>query len=155
MRGLRLPSDARAKASTRGMSFKMCAAHVQMLEPTQRQSERYEFAFLQAVEQGLLVLGESVSKAIYFHIEEKCRIRREQFCVRTEDFDRALEGLFGAGGKVVGTIIAKRLYANLALDFEEHESWTLVDYANHARKVSSVIKMFQSKSSCSSVVTKG
>jgi len=89
---------------------------------------------LQAVDEGLLILGESVRQAIYFHIERNFQVKREQIHERIEDFHRALEGLLGGGTRVIEKLIAKKLYTRLSLNFEEHRDWTLIDYVNHAKK---------------------
>ncbi len=96
--------------------------------------DRFSRALLEAVDEGLLVLGSSVKDTVYYYVERSCGLRRERIPERLEDFHSALQGLFGAGAKVIEKLIAQKLYAILGLNFEEHEEWTIVDYASATRK---------------------
>jgi len=89
-------------------------------------------ALLDAIDFGLLALGEIVRKAIYERIESRYRVRREEIPEKLETFHNALQELMGTGAKVVRKLIAKNLYNRLGLNFTEHEDWTLLDYVNHA-----------------------
>jgi predicted amino acid racemase len=88
---------------------------------------------LNAVDYGLLVLGEIVRKAIYERLESSYQVKRAEIPENLESFHVALAGLFGRRGSVVERLIARRLYSKLRLTFEEHQNWTLVDYVNHAK----------------------
>ena len=72
----------------------------------------FDGALLAAVDEGLLVIGDGVAHVIYHHIEKSFNVRREE---------------------IPEKLIAKKLYYKLGLSFEEHDSWTLVDYADPAR----------------------
>lgn len=91
-------------------------------------------ALLEAVDQGLLVPGEIVRAAIYERIERSYQVKREEIPEKLETFHRALQDLLGAAAKVMEKLIAKNLYSRLGLNFTEHDSWTLVDYVNHAKR---------------------
>ncbi len=86
----------------------------------------------EAVDEGLLVLGENARQVIYYHIERSRQVKPEQIPDRIEPFHEALRSMFGAGADVVEKLIIKNLYSTLALKFEEYEDWTLVDYVNNA-----------------------
>ena len=87
-----------------------------------------------AVDEALLVPGEIVRTAIYERIERSYQIRREEIPEKLPTFYQALQDLLGAGGKVMGKMIAKNLYSRLELKFAEEDSWTLLDYVNHAKE---------------------
>lgn len=96
--------------------------------------EEFKKDLLNAIDKGPLVLGESVRHAIYYHVERKHQLRREEIPDKIESFHKALQNLLGAGAEVLEKLIAKELYGRLELDFEEHEGWTLVDYVNQGKK---------------------
>ena len=96
-------------------------------------SAELEEILLQAVDEALLIPGEIVRTAIYERIERSYQLRREEIPEKLETFHRALQGLLGAGGKVMEKLIVRNLYRRLGLGFEDYEGWTLVDYVNHAR----------------------
>lgn len=94
--------------------------------------EEFRKALLKAVDNGLLVIGESARDALFYHIERNFGIRCQEVPERLEGFHEALEGLLGGGARVVEILIARNLYDRLGLSFEGHENWTIVDYVNHA-----------------------
>lgn len=90
---------------------------------------------LQAVDDGLWVLGEIVRAAIYERIERSYQLKRKEIPEELHTFHRALRGLLGVrSAKVVEKLIAKSLYSRLGLNFTACEDWILVDYVNHAKK---------------------
>ena len=90
---------------------------------------------LEAVDYGLMVLGEIVRQAIYGQIEKDHGLKRADIPERLEAFHTALGSVLGVSAKTVERLIAKSLYRRLKLSFTEHDGWTLVDYVNHAREV--------------------
>ena len=89
---------------------------------------------LQAVDDGLLVLGEGPRMAIYGYIESSYQVRRENNPDKLLTFHRALQDLLGSGAKMMERLIARDLYSRLGLDFIEHNGWTLIDFMHHAKK---------------------
>ena len=98
------------------------------------QSAQFGSAVLGAVDDGLLVYGEAVRHALYYSVEAKYHVKREQIQDRIEEFHKALVELSGYGGRVTERLITKSLYSRLGLDFTEHKEWSLVEYVRHARK---------------------
>jgi len=91
-------------------------------------------ALREATDHGLLALGEMVREAIYQRIERTHQVRRDEIPEKLDTFHKALEGLLGAGAKVIEKQIAKNLYSRLDLNFTEHSNWTIVEYFDHAKK---------------------
>jgi len=89
---------------------------------------------LQAVDDGLLVLGQSARVAIYECIEKSYQVRRENIPDELLTFHRALQDLLGSGARMMERLIARDLYSRLGLDFIEHNGWTLIDFMHHAKK---------------------
>ena len=99
-----------------------------------RQDARFGSAVLGAVDDGLLVCGEAVRIVLYYFVEAKYHVRREQIPDRIEEFHKAIGELSGYGGRVTERLIAKSLCSRLGLDFVEHKEWSLVEYVRHAKK---------------------
>ena len=95
---------------------------------------RFNETIFEAVNEGLLALGESVRHAIYYYIAKIYQIKCEEIPDRIAEFHEALRGLFGAGAEALERLIAKKLYEKLDLSFEEHENWTFVEYVENAKK---------------------
>jgi hypothetical protein len=98
------------------------------------QNAQFGSAVLGAVDDGLLVYGGAVRHALYYLVEAKHHVRREQIPDRIEEFHKATGELCGYSGRVTERLIAKSLYGRLRLDFPEHKDWTLVEYVRHAKK---------------------
>jgi len=96
----------------------------------------FKRALREAVDEGLLALGEGVRQVIYYHIERSRQVEPEQIPDKIESFHEALRGMFGSGAILLERIIARDLYNRLGLNFTEYENWTLVNYGNHAKKIS-------------------
>ena len=91
-------------------------------------------ALLEAVDEGLLALGDAVRRAIYWHMESQLSVRRGDIPDRPGDFAEALRSMLGAGADVLLKFMARRLYARLGLSFEETPGWSFKDYVENARK---------------------
>lgn len=82
------------------------------------QAESFEAILLKAVDDGLMVLGESPRAAIYFHLERYHSLRKDEIPRRLKDFSSATRGIFGSGGPVIEKLILKRLCEELSVDYE-------------------------------------
>ena len=78
--------------------------------------------------------GKPLRHALYYSVEAKYHVKREQIQDRIEEFHKAIGELVGYGGRVTERLIAKSLYSRLGLDFVEHKEWSLVEYVRHAKK---------------------
>jgi len=87
-------------------------------------------ALLEAVDSGLLVLGENSREAIYFHLEKTFKIKREEIALKFEEFKEALEDIFGSGAELIETIIIKELQTRLDLELEEKGDFELSSYVS-------------------------
>jgi hypothetical protein len=95
---------------------------------------KFSKLLLEAVDHGLLMLGETSRQAIYDCIENSYQINRGQIPEKLDAVHGALTDLLGRGANMVETIAAERFYKALNLTFEPNDDWTLADYVNHAKK---------------------
>jgi len=93
-----------------------------------------KLALLEAVDYGLLALGEIARATVYERIEKSYEVKREEIPDKLDTFHRALQELLGKGAGIVKRLIVKNLYSRLHLEFTEHEDWTLADYVHYANK---------------------
>ena len=100
-----------------------------------RRPAELDETLLQAVDDGLLVLGQSARMAIYECIESSYQVRRGDIPDKLLTFHRALQDLLGSGAKMMERLIARALYSRLGLDFIEHHDWMLIDFMHYAKKV--------------------
>jgi archaellum biogenesis ATPase FlaH len=95
---------------------------------------RIEDALLHAIDNGLLALGEIVRDTIYDRFERKCQLKREEIPEKLDLFHKALQGMLGAGAKVIETQIAKSFDSSLGIEFTDNVNWTIVDYFSSAKR---------------------
>jgi hypothetical protein len=105
---------------------------------TQIIMEHAEFRqiLLEAVDCGLMVLGEIVRQAIYERIEKDHELKRAEIPERLEAFHKALGSVLGVSAKTVERLIAKNLCQRLGLNFTPRPEWTLIEYVDHAKTTS-------------------
>ena len=80
--------------------------------------DEFNSIMLEAVDEALSFLGESAKRAIYYHLEEKFKIRREEIPVKIDDFAEAIEEIFGMGAKIIEMQIMKNLYKKVGRNFK-------------------------------------
>jgi hypothetical protein len=88
---------------------------------------------LEAVDYGLMVLGEIVRQTIYERVENQYGLKRTEIPEWLEAFHKALKSVLGVGAKTVERLIAKNLYQRLGLKFTPRPEWTLIEYVDHAK----------------------
>jgi len=98
---------------------------------------------LEAVDYGLIVLGEIVRQAIYERIEKDHGLKRTEIPERLEAFHKALESTLGMSAKTVERLTAKNLYQRLGLNFTPRPEWTLIEYVDHAKTTSKSIQVHE------------
>jgi hypothetical protein len=96
--------------------------------------DEFRSYLLEAVDEVLLNLGESVRHAIYWHLKKIGSIGRDEIPDRPRDFASALEGIFGFGAEVLEGSIVERLYSKLGLKFEEIEGEGFPEYLEEAKR---------------------
>jgi len=74
------------------------------------------------VDEGLSSLGESEKQAIYFHLENRFKIKKKEIPSKLEMFKEGLEKIFGAGADFLEILILKSLYEKVGMTFEWQET---------------------------------
>ncbi len=91
---------------------------------------------LEAIDEAFASLGESAKQSIYYHLEDKCKITKNEIPNHLKEFAEGLEKIFGVGARFLEILIMKKLYARLGTPLEWNESKELVfvDYVEAARQ---------------------
>jgi hypothetical protein len=80
--------------------------------------KEFDRLLLSSIDEALLTLGESAKQATYFHIEQTFEVSREEIPENLEDFQTALEKIFGIGARYIEILIMKYLYEKIGCSFE-------------------------------------
>jgi hypothetical protein len=88
-----------------------------------------------AIDEALNSLGESVKQSIYFHIENKFKVERNEIPDNLEEFQGGLEKIFGAGARFIEILIMKNLHTKIGLPLKmESEKFEFVEYVGVAKR---------------------
>jgi hypothetical protein len=71
--------------------------------------KKFSLILLDSIDEALSSLGENSKKAIYFHLETKFGISRQDIPKRVNDFSVAIEKIFGVAAQQIEILIMKYL----------------------------------------------
>lgn len=77
-------------------------------------NRRREGLLLEAVDEELSLLGESVRQAVYHNLKKTFKIDKQTIPHRIDQFTTAIEKMFGDGAKLLEIQIMKRLYEKVS-----------------------------------------
>ena len=91
-------------------------------------SKKFEEVLQDSIDEAFSSLGEAVKASIYFHLEHKFMIARQDIPWRIKDFSDALERIFGLGAKHLELLIMKNLYEKVNCLYRwEGPKWLVPD----------------------------
>ncbi|HVP16164.1 MAG TPA: hypothetical protein VMT42_02230 [candidate division Zixibacteria bacterium] len=98
----------------------------------------FQELLLEAVDSALSSLGDSARQSVYFHLEKKFDITRDEIPSRIEDFDHGLERIFGVGTRFLEVLIMKKLYEEMGskgkiVRMDQKKEFKFVDYVRAAQ----------------------
>jgi len=82
------------------------------------QVKSFNQILLEAIDEALLSLGESVKTSIYFHLDCQFKIKRSEIPTKINGFSCALERIFSAGARSLEILFMKSLHSKLKLECE-------------------------------------
>ena len=78
----------------------------------------FENILLDAIDEGLSSVSVSAREAIYFHLKKTFNIEKRDIPYKIEEFDEAMEKIFGVGAKTLKILIMKRLCKEVGQNVE-------------------------------------
>ena len=89
--------------------------------------------FLQAVDDAFSSLGDSAKQSIYFHLETRFSMPRDEIPNRLWDFENGLEKIFGTGTRFLEILIMKRLFELMEpkrrpMKWNDDKEFKFIDY---------------------------
>ena len=70
----------------------------------------FEELLLEAIDDGLSLLGESSKEVIYYHLRKTFKMNKQDIPYKIEEFINAIEKIFGAGAKILEIQIMQCLF---------------------------------------------
>ena len=81
----------------------------------QNQVKSFDQILLEAIDEALLSLGESVKTSIYFHLDWQFKIKRSEIPSKIDGFSCALERIFSLGARHLEILFMKNLHAKIEI----------------------------------------
>ena len=78
-----------------------------------KKTKKFDFILLEAIDEALSALGESVKKSVYFHLEISYNIQRHEIPTKVADFSDAIDKIFGLGARYLEILIMKKFYPKI------------------------------------------
>jgi hypothetical protein len=98
-------------------------------------SREFDKLLLSAIDEALTSLGESVKQSIYFHIENKFSVARNEIPENLGEFQGGLEKIFGAGARFIEILIMKNLHSKIGRPLMiESEQFEFVEYVDAVKE---------------------
>lgn len=96
----------------------------------------FDRLLLEAIDEALGSLGESAKQAIYFHLQQRFHLPKEEIPKRIDEFTLGLEKILGLGAKFLEILIIRRLYERVGetIRWREEEEFTFKGYVEVARR---------------------
>ncbi len=90
----------------------------------------------EAIDDALQTLGDSARQSIYFHLEDRFKVTKDDIPRRLEDFEQGLERIFGPGSRFLEILIMQKLYEKTGkpLDWDETKELLFIDYVKAAKQ---------------------
>lgn len=92
----------------------------------------YQKILLEAIDEGLTILGDSGKHMVFFYLERNYSIRKHDIPKNPEAFIDGLEKIFGSGASVLEKMILKCMCSKLGLTDDEIKGRTLTDCIREA-----------------------
>jgi hypothetical protein len=73
---------------------------------------------LEAIDEAFSSLGESSKTAIYIHLENSMGIKKQEIPFRIDDFQKALETIFGLGARLLEILFVKNLHEKIKTTYK-------------------------------------
>ena len=76
-----------------------------------------------------------MKQSIYFHIQKKFKVPRNEIPQNLEEFQGGLEKIFGAGARFIEIQVMKNIHRKIGLPLKmESEKFEFVEYVDVAKK---------------------
>jgi len=83
-----------------------------------KREKKFNDILLESIDKAFLTLGENSKSAIYFHLESKFSISRQEIPERVHDFSDALEQIFGLAARQLEILIMKCLNEKIECTYD-------------------------------------
>jgi hypothetical protein len=96
---------------------------------------KFEEVLVEAVDEGLLMLGESGREIVYYQLQNSYGVEKEGIPNNLEVFTECLKKIFGSGSMSIEQSIIKILYRKIGIEYVEKKDYSFSKYVDDAKSV--------------------
>jgi len=98
--------------------------------------KEFDKLLLEAVDEGLASVGESSKQAIYFHLEKRFNVKKQEIPFKIEAFGDGIEKIFGLGADFLKILIMKQIHKKAGQGFKwpKSKDLTFTEYVAAAKR---------------------
>lgn len=104
---------------------------INISKTTTNNTDNFEEILLEAIDEGLSIIGESAKKVVYTYLEKTFKMNRQEIPHRIDDYITSIEDIFGTGAKIIQIQTMKKLYKKVGYQIKqrpEQKNFTFRDY---------------------------
>lgn len=102
---------------------------------TRKRARDFEELLLEAIDDGLSLLGDSSKQVVYFYLEKTFKMKRLDIPYKIEEFTDAIEKIFGTGAKILEIQIMKCLFKKFGNTFEHYSDQKSLEFTEYIEAV--------------------
>ena len=94
-------------------------------------TDNFEDIFLEAIDDGLSILGETAKNTVYSYLKRTFKMTKQEIPHRIDEYVTAIENMFGIGAKLIQIQTMKSLYKKVRCQIKQypnHKNLTFTEY---------------------------
>lgn len=129
------PFSTKDGNSNRGLRVENRKEYTSPKNEAEKKTMSFEELLLEAIDEGLSLVGESPKQVVYFHLEKTFKINRQDIPYKIKEFTDAIEKIFGNGAKILEIHIMKCLFKKVSSTFKHHPKQTNLEFTEYISAV--------------------
>ena len=103
----------------------------------------FEELLMEAIDEGLSLLGESSKQVVYFYLGKTFKMNRLDIPYRIEEFIDAIESIFGNGAKILEIQIMKCLFKKAGYPFRHYSKEKSLEFTEYIEAIKLAKKNYE------------
>jgi hypothetical protein len=98
---------------------------------------------LETIDEGLSLLGESSKQVVYFHLEKTFKMNRQDIPYKIEEFNDAIESIFGTGAKILQIQMMKCLFKKVGYKLKNYSGQKNLEFTEYVEAIKLAKKKYE------------
>ena len=101
----------------------------------EKKTDNFEQLFLESIDEGFSLLGESAKYVVYSHLEKTFKINKQDIPNKIEKFIDAIESIFGPGAKIIEIQIMKSLFKKVSCSIKHYPEQNNLEFSEYIEAI--------------------